>query len=367
MNIPSICAFAAVLLMMSGCGGGNADPDLTQVASGAVTPTESSTASGTIQMVDKLVVLDAQETVPGKMDYKLAPIVCNDQRTRTSQKVSLKYADSSATVLNADTTIGSSHYGQCRLNVRGAMEVRTDKAAGFDVNKISLTVEDTKPLASNPVRMIKVDLYQAGGRPGHAALLPLNTLYPKSGEMVYLRAILAGSNLSASYKVLAPNGDTLQESKSFAPPAAANPNGGFAADFVVPTVPFQLQIAAQDDAANRLVWTTEVYRPQLDVLRIQLQNAIFTAPGQTRAGTISGAAAKSGSLVVKLHLPAGLQSDWTQRTLAVTAGQAVALPFVLTAPTALLPGKFKVFAQYRYEQDTDVLAKAPVLINPSLH
>lgn len=359
-----------VSLLSFGCGGGgsaNTAAGTGQPAPGAATPTSSGSQSGGVDLVEKLVVLDAQEKVPGKLDYKLAPIVCNNQQTKTSQKVTVRYADPSATVLSAETQIGASHYGQCKLNTQSPLEVRTDKAAGFDASKVTLDIEDAKPLATNPVRMVKLDLYQPGGRAGHEALLPLNTAFPKAAQTLALRAVVEGNGLSASYKVLTPKGETLREASNFTTPSNSDGTRAFVAEFLVPSVPFHIQITARDSSSNTLSWTSEAYTPQQSLLRIKLQNAVFTAPQTTRSGTVTGSVSKAGTLLVRLHLPAGLESDWTQKTIQVTSGQTLDLPFVLTAPATLQVGKFRVFAQYKLDGDGDVLIKAPVLIAPTLH
>jgi hypothetical protein len=361
----------AILGLLVSCGGsgvgGNTNPSLSQQTSGAATPTAITTKTGTVDLVEKLIVLDVQEKVPGKLDYKLAPIVCNDQQTKTNQKVTVKYSDPSATVLNAEMQVGASHYGQCRFNTQTPLEVRTDKAAGFDPTKVSIEIEEAKQLGTNPIRMIKVDLYYVGGRAGHEALLALNNAYPKAGQTVNLRAIVDGKQVAASFKVVTPKGETLQDSKDFAIPPTAGSSGVFAAEFVVPSSSFQVQITAKDAASNQLVWTTEVYEPQASLLKVVFQNAIFTAPNTNRAGVVAGIASRSGNLTVKLHLPAGLRSDWIQKSIAVTNGQTIELPFTLTAPEQLLVGKHRVFAQYKYEQDPDVLVRAPILINKTLN
>jgi hypothetical protein len=358
--------------LLASCGGGGSggssyNPTLSQQTSGAATPTAISTKSGTVDLVEKLIVLDVQEKVPGKLDYKLAPIVCNDQQTKTNQKVTVKYSDPSATILSAETQIGASHYGQCKFNTQTPLEVRTDKAADFDPTKVSIEIEEAKQLATNPIRMVKTDLYYVGGRAGHEALLALNIAYPKAGQTVNLRAIVDGRQVAASFKVISPKGQTLQDSKDFAIPPTVGSAGVFVAEFVVPSSSFQVQITVKDRASNQLIWTTEVYEPQPSLLRINFQNAVFTAPRTARAGVVAGTASRSGALTVRLHLPAGLQSDWVQKSITVTDGQTIELPFTLTAPEQLRVGKHRVFAQYKYEQDPDVLVKAPIFINPTLN
>jgi hypothetical protein len=370
-NVRLVFAITSLSILAScgggGSGGSSSNATLSQQTSGAATPTAISTKSGTVDLVEKLIVLDVQEKVPGKLDYKLAPIVCNDQQTKTNQKVTIKYADPAATVLSAETQVGASHYGQCRFNTQTPVEVRTEKAVGFDPAKVSIEIEEARQLATNPIRMVKVDLYYVGGRAGHEALLALNNTYPTAGQTVNLRAIVDGKQVAASFKVITPKGETLLDSKDFAIPPTAGSAGVFAAEFVVPTASFQVQITAKDGASNQLVWTTEVYYPQPSLLKVVFQNAIFTAPKTTRNGVVAGTASRSGNLTVQLHLPAGLQSDWVQKSITVTNGQTIELPFTLTAPEQLQVGKHRVFAQYKYEQDPDVLVRAPILINKTLN
>jgi hypothetical protein len=338
---------------------------ITTNASGAAVPTNVTTRVGGINMVEKLVVLDVKENVPGKLDYKLAPIFCNHQQTSASQRVTLKYLDPSATVLNSGTQVGASHYGQCRFITRSPLEIRTNKVSGFDATKVSIEIEEAKQLITNPIRLVKVDLFRLGGQVGHEELLPLNTIYPQAGQTVNLKAIIDGRQVIASYRVLSPDGTVLLAAKDFSALATPENNGVFVSEFIVPPTPFRLEILAKDNQSNDLTWTTELYEPQLTLLKIYFEDAVFTAPSSSRSGVISGTAARSGTLAVKLHLPTDLQSDWTQKTISVTKGQVIDLPFTLTVPNQLQIGKHRVFAQYKYDQDVDVLIMTPILIvNP---
>jgi hypothetical protein len=310
-------------------------------------------------VAQRVVVSEPKEVVAGKLDYTLSPIYCNTAELLQNQTLVVSYDDSQAQVTNSTVDAGSNSFEQCQLLSDSQATVRIDKNKAFDVDKIKVQLKAEKPLKNNSIRMTKVDFFAIGGRPGHEALLALNTQYPTSGDTVILKAFLYGNGLKATYALVGLDGKDLGKGDLTA--GISGDDSAFQAQVSIPTQEFRVVLRATN-SDGQMQWTTNVYKPQTSVLSLKFDDAVIKTNGQALVGYVSGKAQNTGDLVLKVHAPDGFSSDWSQKTVKVKAGETINIPYTLTAPNPIGFGQHKVFLQYRYAEGSEVLGMAKILV-----
>ena len=307
----------------------------------------------------RVLISEAKETVAGKLDYGLSPIYCNSEGLLKNQTLTVRYADAQAQVLNPTVMAGSNSFEQCQLLSGDQPTVRIDKTKTLDSTKISIQLNAEQPLDSNPIQLIKVDLYKIGGRAGHEELFPLNTQYPTSGDDVLLKAHLEGSSPKANYELLSATGAIL--ASGVLESGLSGDRTAFEAAIVVPSQPFRVRLKATNSDNKALTWITNTYQPQTAVLALRFNDGVVKKGGQILLGAVIGTAQSTGDLTVRILAPAGFSSDWTQKTVQVKAGDTVKIPYSLTASNTVEFGRHKVFLQYRYTDGSEVLGVTKIL------
>ena len=93
-----------------------------------------------------------------------------------------------------------------------------------------------------------------------------------------------------------------------------------------------------------------------------LFRSVVKTANQAMSGIISGTAAESGTLVMRVIPPAGFTSNITDKTLTVTKGDVINIPVTITAPATAQLGMQKVLLQYRNANQSEMLAVAKLFV-----
>lgn len=351
-------AAATALTALAACDGGNAVGETLAALPKASTGISSTTAAltavaqtGPVAMVDKLFVSDVQNVVEGKTDYVLSSINCNKTGILYNQKGVLSSTDGTVQIVQDTLSFGGSSFNQCQLSSTKAV-VRAANGQALDLNKLNLTMSADQQALVNPIKLIKVDFYRQGGRPGHGGNLALNSQYPIQNEVTELKVNLDGVDLKVNFEIFNQKGQGVLKGSLEKSPDV---NTMYSSVVSIPTDPFLIVINAIDTNGNKLLTSTELYKPSEKPLDLVIENAVVKSTNQVIPVRIIGTAPTTGKFVFKIHLPTGFSSEIEDQTSEVAAGQNISIAFNITSPAVAIIGKQPLYLQYKFLDREEVL------------
>jgi hypothetical protein len=193
--------------------------------------------------------------------------------------------------------------------------------------------DGTSALAGT-LRIGEIQFLEGGGRPGHEGVFPIQGDSPPAGAALVMEVAVFGGPSSTTYRVLDVSGQTILGGS-----LTAQSTDVYYAGFIVPEVPFRVEISAVGSASAKLTWRSRLYNPAQIALRV-VPVSVAVTPGQSVPIQLElNSAHVQGSYLVTMYLPDGFSDMTGPQTASVTAGSKTILRATFVVQATVRPYK----------------------------
>lgn len=256
-----------------------------------------------------------------------------DSRSYTGVTITFRSTASSTQIIDGTVNIDSLDAAQF-IRPLDTITIRQDRTVPFDravlVPSFVATVTGIGG-GVTPLRVGPLEFLEPGGRPQHEAIFPIQGVAPVAGTTLGMAVDIYGDVTNAQYRFLGSSGQVIAEGPLQRSPPDVPSSPRFVAAVLIPTIPFTVEISANDLAGPNVKWQSTLYRPteaKLGLFVSTLVDKTEVIPVTVRLESLTA----TGSYTVKLFLPLGFSGDTGPWNLNATPGQTAEVSTSVTVP-----------------------------------